>query len=206
MVWIPSTNSVPRYNKKYKCILSIPTKTPCKGLTYWSWDKIDEILHPAFWHAFSRMKIQVQVFYFPNRSTWYNLQSVCSSFLEGGRTEKHSLSSCPSKYKNTNAWILWTIDISQSNIKWYWKQHEKEESESSKTKTRNSETTHHTSPFRASRGVSPLSSLQRIHSEVSRVHCTLSWKTDYCIFVKMSLKFAPKSPINNVPVLVQILD
>ena len=33
----------------------------------------------------------------PNRSTWYNLQSVYSSFLEGGRTEKHSLSSCPPK-------------------------------------------------------------------------------------------------------------
>ena len=77
------------------------------------------------------LQVQVQVFYLPNRSTCYNLQSVCSSFLEGGRTEKHSLTSCPPKYKNTNTWILLTIDISQSNIKWYWKQHEKEESESS---------------------------------------------------------------------------
>ena len=25
------------------------------------------------------------MFYFPNRNTWYNLQSVCSSFLEGGQ-------------------------------------------------------------------------------------------------------------------------
>ena len=71
------------------------------------------------------------MFYLPNRSTWYDLQSVCCSFLEGGRTEKHSLSSCPPKYKNTNTWILKTIDISQSNIKWYWKQHENEETESS---------------------------------------------------------------------------
>ena len=31
-------------------------------------------------------QVQVQVFYLPNRSTWYNLQSVCSSFLEGGQT------------------------------------------------------------------------------------------------------------------------
>ena len=31
------------------------------------------------------------MFYFPNRSTW----SVYSLFLEGGRTEKHSLSRCP---------------------------------------------------------------------------------------------------------------
>ena len=41
------------------------------------------------------LQVQVQVFYLPNRSTWYNLQSVCSSFLEGGRTQKHSLSNCP---------------------------------------------------------------------------------------------------------------
>ena len=40
-----------------------------------------------------------QVFYFPNRNPWYNLQFVCSSFLEGGRTERHSLSSYPPKYK-----------------------------------------------------------------------------------------------------------
>ena len=53
-----------------------------------------------------QVQVQVQVFYLPNRSTWCNLQSVCSSFLEGGRTEKHSLSSCPPKYKNTNTWIL----------------------------------------------------------------------------------------------------
>ena len=75
-----------------------------------------------------------------------------------------------------------------------------------KTKTKNSENTHHTSLFRTSHGVSPLSSLQRIHSEISRVHCTVSWKTDYCIFIKMSLKFVPKGTVNNVPVLVQILD
>ena len=47
-----------------------------------------------------------------------------------------------------------------------------------KTKSKNSEKTHHISPFRASRGVSPLSSLQRIYSEISRVHCTLCWKTE----------------------------
>ena len=46
------------------------------------------------------------------------------------------------------------------------------------TKTKNSEKTPHTSPFRASRGVSPLNSLQKIHSEISREHCTLSWKTE----------------------------
>ena len=33
-----------------------------------------------------QVQVQVQVFYLPNRSTWYSLQSVCSSFLEGGRT------------------------------------------------------------------------------------------------------------------------
>ena len=33
-----------------------------------------------------QVQVQVQVFYLPNRSTWYNLKSVCSSFLEGGRT------------------------------------------------------------------------------------------------------------------------
>ena len=42
--------------------------------------------------------VQVQVLYFPNRNTC-NLHFARSSFLEGGRTEKHSLSSCPPKYK-----------------------------------------------------------------------------------------------------------
>ena len=51
---------------------------------------------------FGLSSFKFQVFYFPNRSTWYNLQSVCSSFLEGGRTEKHSLSSCPPKNVLTN--------------------------------------------------------------------------------------------------------
>ena len=47
-----------------------------------------------------------------------------------------------------------------------------------KTKTKNSGKTPHTSIFRASHGVSPLSSLQKIHSEISIKHCILSWKTE----------------------------
>ena len=47
-----------------------------------------------------------------------------------------------------------------------------------KIKTENSEKTPHTSPYRVSWGVSPLSSLQKIHNEISRVHCTWSWKSE----------------------------
>ena len=47
-----------------------------------------------------------------------------------------------------------------------------------KTKTENSGKTPHTSIFRASHGVSPLSFLQKMHSEISTEHCTLSWKTE----------------------------
>ena len=71
----------------------------------------------------------VQVFYFPNRNTWYELQFVCSSFLEGGRTEKHSLSSCPSKYKTQiheyckllmyHILILHDIENLSINAVWY---------------------------------------------------------------------------------------
>ena len=43
------------------------------------------------------------MFYFPNRSTWCDIQFVCSSFLEGGRIGKQSLSSCPP----INNWGIW---------------------------------------------------------------------------------------------------
>ena len=53
------------------------------------------------------VQVQVQVFYSTNRSTWYNLQSVCSSFMEGGRTEKQRLSSCPPRHNSvTMYWDL----------------------------------------------------------------------------------------------------
>ena len=70
---------------------------------------------------------------------------------------QHCLSSGPPKYK-TQIHEYCKLSIkAQSNITWYWKQHERGESEISlKIKTKNSETTPHTSPYRASRGVSPL--------------------------------------------------
>ena len=45
------------------------------------------------------VQVQIQMFYYPNRHKWCDVQYVCSSFLWGGGVEQHSLSSCPPKYK-----------------------------------------------------------------------------------------------------------
>ena len=72
--------------------------------------------------------VQQFKFNFPNRNTWYDIQYVCSSFLEGGWTEKHSLSSCPPKYK-TEIHEYWKLLIYISQILHDIENSKKEESE-----------------------------------------------------------------------------
>ena len=65
---------------------------------FWQWLGTDqETSHylnqwrKVYWRIYAShglkelIQVQVQVFYFPKRNTWYNLQFICSSFLEGGR-------------------------------------------------------------------------------------------------------------------------
>ena len=94
MLWIKRVIATPRWNWKshervvlesrYKCVIAYRLY-----IQSFVGDKNKNIktLH------------QVQVFYIPQRNTWYDLQFACSSFLEGGWTEKHSLSNCLPRYQ-----------------------------------------------------------------------------------------------------------
>ena len=61
------------------------------NMTYNHWS---DILHK------SCVQVQVQVFYFPNINIWYDIQFLCSSFLERGWTKKHNLLSCENAHRN----------------------------------------------------------------------------------------------------------
>ena len=89
------------------------------GVLDYGHDSVQVTLYPTwvqtklsrfYGRQFLQVQVQVQVFYLPNRSKWYNLQSVYSSFLEWGRTEKHSLSSCP-PVLDGNVWTTHEISL-----------------------------------------------------------------------------------------------
>ena len=132
--------------------------------------------------------IQVKVFYFPHRNT----------FLGGAKKKAQIHEYC--KLSIHHSRILNDIELRAA------RKGRKPNFPESKKSTK----THDTWPFRASRGVCPLSSLQRLHNEISRVHCTLSWKTEnhrdanHTIAIGI-IKLCSYVSIDHKPVLVHVV-